>query len=99
VWNAAGQPGADGVSGYEVVGKRDSRTFNTGDIIGFDDSVSCPAGKVAIGGGADAVQSRLAVVTSRPSLPDHGRSTEWFGSWALNYRCGRRRTSQRPTGR
>ena len=42
-WNAQGQPGPPGVSGYEVVTVSSTTTF--------DITVPCPAGKKVLGGG------------------------------------------------
>ena len=48
-WN---QEGAPGVSGYEVVTKNDS-TIATSPTDIITDSVACPLGKVAVGGGGN----------------------------------------------
>jgi len=52
-WNAQGQPGADGVSGYQIVTVEDEFTFS-GNTIRVSDSASCPNGKKVVGGGGHA---------------------------------------------
>jgi hypothetical protein len=52
-WSAQGQPGADGVSGYQIVTSEDEFTFQ-GNTIGVADSAGCPAGKKVVGGGGHA---------------------------------------------
>ena len=52
-WNQQGVPGADGVSGYEVVTDTIDFTAQQGGVFtGTQPTVPCPEGKVAIGGDA-----------------------------------------------
>lgn len=52
-WNREGAPGADGVSGYEVVKVEDE--FTAQGLLGaVSESVPCPTGKVVVGGGGFA---------------------------------------------
>ena len=65
----AGPAGADGVSGYEVVTKTADQTGGTfSDTIAFADSVDCPAGKVAVGGGATGSTAKGNVSTGTIDL-------------------------------
>lgn len=48
-WNEAGQPGTNGVSGYEVVRDEGIQTTSTGGFIAFSQGVACPAGKKMLG--------------------------------------------------
>lgn len=51
-WNGQGVPG---VSGFEVVQTREDQTFDSGPLAGFSNGVTCPEGKVTVGGGGQAV--------------------------------------------
>ncbi len=80
-----GAPGADGVSGYEVVNQTFKEVFieNSGSPRGLSEvkTVSCPAGKRAIGGGTDlgtnetqnGQQRQVTVSLSAPN----GTGTAW----------------------
>ena len=81
-WSVAGQDGADGVSGYEIV------TRDKVPGIGFlGEGAQCPEGKKVVGGGATAIDENGHPVTvnifdtlaSRP-LTD---GTGWSASWTL----------------
>jgi hypothetical protein len=54
-WNKQGEPGQDGVSGYEIVTNDESLenyTYSLGNL-----SVDCPVGKKALGGGGAFVDA------------------------------------------
>lgn len=77
-WNQAGQPGAPGISGYEIVSEvRELGAIggHFGGLLAF-----CPAGKSVLGGGAaiqtdnGGVSSAWQIVASAPS----GDGTGWF---------------------
>jgi hypothetical protein len=67
-WNQAGQPG--GVSGYQII-SGDPVTVDPG--VSQEAQVSCPAGKLAVGGGYIAGGS-VRVISSAPA----GAGTVWF---------------------
>ncbi|HET9858266.1 MAG TPA: hypothetical protein VFQ19_00685 [Nocardioidaceae bacterium] len=74
----AGPAGADGVSGYEVVSKTSSWAVN-----GNDETVLCPAGKAALGGGINvaggsaASPEDLGIDVSYPSGITGGVAHSW----------------------
>jgi hypothetical protein len=81
-WNAEGQPGTDGVSGYEIV----TRDKIPG--VGFlGESAHCPAGKKVVGGGATAIDENGHELTLNVfnMLESHPISdgTAWSASWTL----------------
>jgi hypothetical protein len=77
---AAGPTGAAGVSGYQIVTKTSSFTEDTPNVTKLlIDDVTCPAGKVAVGGGGSGSYAP-AGGTSGPadlgeSFPSNGGST------------------------
>jgi hypothetical protein len=72
-WNQQGEPGTDGVSGYQKV-ERHARSDTTTDRRSFIEEMNCPDGKVVTGGGgngsvinADGTFSySMQLVASRP---------------------------------
>jgi hypothetical protein len=73
----AGPPGPPGLSGHEVVLKAGTRFAEAPGIYGVGDTVACPEGKVAFGGGGSGVVVRsdgttdaiADVLSSRPNGP------------------------------
>jgi hypothetical protein len=72
-WNTQGPqgpPGANGVSGYEVVTVHDPAPSGNADI-----TVTCPSGKKALGGGGEETppfENLGTVVSSRPLIDGTG---------------------------
>jgi hypothetical protein len=72
-----GSPGSPGLSGHEVVFEAGSRFAEEAGIYGVSETVDCPAGKVAFGGGgsgvvvhSDGTTHLIAdVLSSRPNGP------------------------------
>jgi hypothetical protein len=89
---AKGAPGANGVSGYEVVSQTFKEVFieNSGGFRGLSEvkTVSCPAGKRAIGGGTDlgtsptqnGQQRSVSVSMSAPNGTGTGWSVQLFNN-------------------
>jgi hypothetical protein len=89
---APGVPGAPGLSGYEVVSATFPEVFaeNSGGQRGLSElkAVSCPAGKKAIGGGADlgtnptqnGQQRQMILSASVPSAAGDGWSVQLFNN-------------------
>ena len=80
---ADGTDGQDGVSGYEVVSKtvEQEEGFGGGVTKTMLFDVSCPTGKVAVGGGGaanlDNATSTLGPADVSQSAPDTSDSTQW----------------------
>ena len=79
-WNSQGQPGADGVSGYEIVSIEGSQEF-TSTVSSVFHTAVCPEGKVALGAFPQGVvdpptgSNVLADVAGSPGLRErHGLS-------------------------
>lgn len=89
---SAGAAGADGVSGYEIVSQTFKEVFieNSGAFRGLSEvkTVSCPAGKRAIGGGSDlgtnatqnGQQRSVLVSLSGPNGTGTGWSVQLFNN-------------------
>ena len=89
---AAGAAGAAGVSGYEVVGETFASVFvpdsNSTRGLSAVQTVTCPAGKRAVGGGADlgtngsqnGVQRQLAISADMPTPTGDGWSAQVFNN-------------------
>lgn len=76
-WNSQGiqgLPGEDGVSGYEVVEDEDVVTLTPGNHT--LESVSCPEGKVVLGGGVRLYEGSSDGMTLVESYP-HPNGTAW----------------------
>lgn len=82
-WNADGQPGQDGVSGYEIV------TNDKSPGVGFlGEAAHCPEGKKVVGGGASAIDENgneitLNVFNILNSYPIN-EGTAWAVAWTLS---------------
>ncbi|MGH3506790.1 MAG: hypothetical protein ACRDO2_06260 [Nocardioidaceae bacterium] len=81
-WNTEGQPGADGVSGYEIV------TNDKIPGVGFlGEGAFCPKGKKVVGGGASPIDENGNEVTLNVfnMLDSHpvNDGTAWSVSWTL----------------
>lgn len=89
---AVGPAGAAGVSGYEVVSETFANVFvpdsnSTRGLSGVQ-TVTCPAGKLAVGGGADlgtngsqnGVQRQLAISADMPTPTGDGWSAQVFNN-------------------
>jgi hypothetical protein len=74
----AGPQGAPGVSGYQVVQRIDVRSKNW-----QTQTVACPAGKVALGGGAEALGQSAVLNRTGPVVSTGARS--WTGWNAVGH--------------
>ncbi len=72
-----GPQGAPGLSGIEVVSRNSGPATNTSAVI----TVLCPAGKVAIGGGASILGGTTTVVLNinQPTMSQSGLPNGWLG--------------------
>jgi hypothetical protein len=79
----AGPQGPPGITNYEV---RSSETadhwFDPGEMMGY--AVNAPPGKVILGGGASATDSRLTLLRSYPIVDAQGKAIQWAVGYINN---------------
>lgn len=72
-----GEPGTNGVSGYQVVSDPEEATIPAKENVFLEPEVACPAGKVLLGGGATTSALGLLFYDG-PAEPHNGKANTWL---------------------